>query len=145
MRRFRTARRDNGGAGLNIEDEISAFGESLDQALIANDAVALAALYHDDWVFIDPAGPTTKADLIRWIASGQLEHHTMGTIGPTRIVSYGGVAISTARRATSGSWEGTAYTTDEWMTEVYVRDGGAWRCVITQKCPADDRGNESAS
>jgi ketosteroid isomerase-like protein len=130
---------------VNVEAEILAFGAALDAALIANDADAVAAFFHDDWVYVDPAGPTTKADLIHWIASGRLEHHSMATIGTPRIVAYGGAVIATAHRATAGSWEGEGYATDEWMTEVYVRSGDRWQCVITQKCPANPQPRESAT
>jgi ketosteroid isomerase-like protein len=118
-----------------IEAEIAAFGAALDAALIANDARAIAPFFGDEWASIGPDGPTPKADLIDWIASGKLAHHSMRTIGKRRIVAYGDTAVASARRASSGSWEGVAYRADEWMTEVYVRRDGVWQCVISQKCP----------
>lgn len=118
-----------------IEAEIRAFGAALDEALIANDATAIATFFGDEWIYIGPDGPTPKAHLIDWIASGRLAHHSMRSIGEPRIVVYGETVVASARRASTGSWEGVAYSADEWIIEVYVRRDGAWRCVVSQKCP----------
>jgi ketosteroid isomerase-like protein len=118
-----------------IEEEIRAFGAALDEALIANDAAAIAPFFGDEWIFIGPNGPTQKAHLVDWIATGKLAHHSMHSIGEPRIVVYGETVVASARRASTGLWEGVTYSADEWITEVYVRREGAWRCVISHKCP----------
>lgn len=118
-----------------VEKDIAAFGSALDDALLANDAAAIASFFGDEWVYIGPDGPVAKADLIAWIASGRLAHHSMRTIGRPRIVAYGDTAVASARRTSTGSWEGVPYSADEWITEVYVRRDGHWHCVISQKCP----------
>ena len=121
---------------MTIETEIRAYGAALDAALVANDAPVIAPFFADEWIAVGPDGPTlSKANLIEWVATGRLAHHSMRTIGEPRIVAYGETAITTARRASTGTWEGVAYVADEWMTEVYVRRDGVWQCVITQKCP----------
>lgn len=120
---------------VTIEEEIRAFGTALDEALIANDAAAIAPFFGDEWIYIGPNGPTRKADLIDWIATGKLAHHSMRSIGEPRIVVYGETVVASARRASTGSWDGVAYSVDEWITEVYIWREGAWRCVISQKCP----------
>jgi hypothetical protein len=120
---------------VTIEEEIRAFGTALDEALIANDAAAIAPFFGDEWIYIGPDGPTQKADLIDWIASGKLAHHSMRSIGEPRVVVYGETVVASGRRASTGSWEEVAYSADEWITEVYVRREGAWCCVISQKCP----------
>ena len=120
---------------MTVEDELVAFGADLDAALIANDAATIARFFGDEWIAVGPDGPTAKADLIDWIATGRLAHHSMATIGQPRLLVYGETAVTTARRASTGSWDGVAYAVDEWMTEVYVRRDGGWVCVVTQKCP----------
>jgi hypothetical protein len=61
----------------------------------------------------------------------------MRTNGASRVAVHADTAIVTARKASSGEWNGVAYTADEWISEVFVREGGRWRCVLSQKCPAE--------
>jgi hypothetical protein len=87
-------------------------------------------------VYIGAAGATTKAEIIGWIASGRLAHHTMTVVGGERVVRAGTVVLLTARKASSGTWDGEPYTADEWISEVYVQLDGAWRCAFSHKTPA---------
>jgi ketosteroid isomerase-like protein len=93
----------------------------------------VASFMTDDWVYIGPDGPTPKAELIGWIASGRLAHHSMTVVGEARVVRAGDTVLVTARKASSGRWNGEPYTADEWITEVYVRVDGSWRCALSHK------------
>ncbi|MEO5808124.1 nuclear transport factor 2 family protein [Devosia sp.] len=109
-----------------------------DAALIANDAPAVAAFMAEDWVYVTETGPVPKADIVGWIAAGKLQHFSFETIGPDRIVIHGDTAIMTARKISTGAWDGVPYTADEWISEIYLRQpGGSWLCVLSQKCPAE--------
>ena len=122
---------------MNADAEILAVSAAWDAALVANDAEAFSRFVTDDWVYVGPMGITPKGDLTGWIGTGRLAHHTMRTIGMPRVAFHGNAVILTARKASSGAWDGTAYVADEWITDVYVRQGGRWRCVLSQKCPAE--------
>ena len=122
---------------MTIEARIRAISDDWDGALVSNDADAVAAFMADDWVFVGPDGVTEKRDLIDWIATGRLAHHSMRITGPVRIAVYDDVAVMTARKASTGAWEGTPYAADEWITDVYVRAGDAWPCVLSQKAPVE--------
>jgi uncharacterized protein (TIGR02246 family) len=106
-----------------------------DEALVRNDAALVATFMTNDWVYVGPGGPTAKSDLVGWIASGRLAHHSMTVVGKDRVVRAGDTVLVTARKASSGSWDGTPYTADEWITEVYVRVDGSWRCALSHKSP----------
>jgi uncharacterized protein (TIGR02246 family) len=121
---------------MTVEDDVRAVSAAWDQALIRNDAALVATFMTDDWVYVGPTGATPKADVVGWIASGRLAHHTMTVIGRDRVLTAGGAVVLTARKASSGTWDGTSYEADEWISEVYVRTDGAWRCAISQKTPA---------
>src|SRR5262245_65475777 len=84
----------------------------------------------DDWVYVGPTGATPKSDIIGWIASGRLAHHTMTATSDERVVPVADAVLYTARKASSGNWDGTEYTADEWITEIYVPVDGTWRCEI---------------
>jgi len=49
----------------------------------------------------------------------------------------GGTIVLTARKTSAGAWEGTRYTADEWITEVYVHTGDGWRCALSQMTPVN--------
>ncbi len=122
---------------MTTESEVLAVSDAWDVALVRNDAEAIAAFMADEWVYVDPPGATPKADLIGWIASGQLAHHTMETVGEARVVAYGDSVVVTARKRSTGSWEGVAYSADEWISEVFVRTDGRWVGALSHKCAAE--------
>ena len=122
---------------MSVEDDIRSISASWDQALTANDADAVASFMTDDWVYVAPNGVTPKADIISWIRSGRLRHHAMRTTGRERLAIHGSTAVLTARKTSSGTWDGQTYAADEWISEVYVRDGEQWLCMLSQKSPAE--------
>ena len=107
---------------------------AMDAAFVANDAGALSALMADEWVYVMPMGPVPKADIVGRVAEGTLVHYGFETIGETRSVTHGDTFIHTARKVSSGSWEGSDYRVDEWITQIWVRQAdGRWRCVLSHK------------
>ena len=124
---------------MTLEDEVRAVSAAWDEALIGNDASLVASFMTDDWVYVGPDGVSPKSDIIGWIASGRLAHYTMTVLGADRVVRAGDAVLVTARKASSGTWDGVPYTADEWISEVYVRRDGRWRCVLSQKTGAADR------
>ena len=118
---------------MTVEAEVRAVSAAWDDALVGNDAAQVAAFMTDDWVYVGREGPTAKADLVGWIASGRLAHHTMTVVGEDRVMPAGDTVLVTARKASSGRWDGTPYTADEWITEVYVQVDGSWRCALSHK------------
>lgn len=120
---------------MTVEDEVRAFSAVRDEALVGNDAELIARFMTDDWVYVGPDGITPKADIIGWIASGRLAHHSMGAVGGERVARAGDAVVVTARKASSGTWDGVPYTADEWISEVYVRVDGRWLCAFSQKAP----------
>jgi hypothetical protein len=58
----------------------------------------------------------------------------MRTTGPERLARVGDAVVFTARRTSSGTWEGTPYEVEEWISEVFVRSvDGQWRAAFAQK------------
>jgi ketosteroid isomerase-like protein len=121
---------------VSIETELLAVSAAWDAAPVDNDAGAVASFMADEWVFVSPNGITPKAELTEWIATGRLAHHAMEPIGPPRIAIHGDMAILTARKASSGTWDGESYAADEWISEVFVRRDGRWTCVLSHKAAA---------
>ncbi|MEU8222175.1 nuclear transport factor 2 family protein [Kribbella sp. NPDC048915] len=111
---------------MSVEEEVRAAAAAADLVLVGNDAELIAKCWTDGWVAVDAGGVTPKADIIGWIASGRLQHHTMTTVGGERIARVGDTVVLTARKASSGTWEGAPYAVEEWMSQVYVRVDGRW-------------------
>jgi ketosteroid isomerase-like protein len=121
---------------MTVEDDVRAVSAAWDTALIRNDAALVAGFMTDDWVYVGPNGATPKADIIGWIASGLLVHHTMAAAGGERLALAAGTVLRTARKVSSGAFDGVPYTADEWITELFVPVDGTWRCAFSQKTPA---------
>ena len=118
---------------MTVESEVLAVAAIRDEVLVGNDAELIASYMTDDWVYVTPEGPTPKADIIGWIASGRLVHHTMTAVSPERVVRVGDTVVVTAKMASSGSWDGEPYSVTEWISEIYVPVDGTWRCAFSQK------------
>ena len=53
----------------------------------------------------------------------------MAVSGGERIVRAAGAVLHSARKVSSGIWDGMPYTADEWITELYVPADGTWKAV----------------
>jgi ketosteroid isomerase-like protein len=122
---------------MTVDSEVLAVSAAWDAALVRNDAEAIAGFIADHWAYIGSTGATPKADIIDWIASGKLAHHTMEIVGAVRVTVHGETAVVTARKQSTGSWDGVSYAADEWISEVFVAQAGRWRCILSHKCPAE--------
>lgn len=121
---------------MTVEDEVRAEAAEADAVLIGNDAELIANCWTDDWVAVDANGVTPKADIVGWIASGRLQHHSMTTVGGERIVRVGDTVVLTARKASSGTWDGAPYEIEEWISQVYMRSDGRWLQAFCHKATA---------
>ena len=48
---------------------------------------------------------------------------------------YGDVAVVVAHGTNRGQWQGSPFEADEWVTEVFVRRDGGWRCAVSALTP----------
>ena len=122
---------------MGVEDEVRAVAAAWDEALVGNDAPMVARFMTDDWVYVGADGITSRADIIGWITTGRLTHRSMDVVGADRVAAVGDSVLVTARKASSGTWDGVEYAADEWISEVYVRVDGRWRCALSHKTPAN--------
>lgn len=121
---------------MTIEEQVRAAAAEWDRIIVGNDAEQAGSFMTDDWVYVGPTGPAYRADLLGWIKDGRLAHHSMRVLGGERLARVGDVVVLTARKASTGSWEGQAYTADEWISQVWVETAQGWRCAFSQKTDA---------
>jgi ketosteroid isomerase-like protein len=113
-----------------------ALEERFNEAMVSNDVERIAACITDDWVLVTPeAGPVPRQLILDAIQSGRLTHATM-TKQASHAKVMGDVAWVTGRGQNTGTFRGAPMSADEWVTDVYHRVDGVWRCVLTHLTPA---------
>ena len=114
-----------------VEEELLRLEHEFGQAMIQNDADAIGRFLADDWIIIDPdGGIIDRTRFLDAIKSGSLSHEVMDS-QDVRVRIYGNTALVTALTTTNGKFMGQEFTTKERATDVFVRDSGRWRCLIT--------------
>jgi hypothetical protein len=69
------------------------------------------------------------------VISGALTHNMM--VKKTHhICQSGDFATVTGRGQNTGTFQGAPISADEWITDVYCRQEGTWRCMLTHLTPA---------
>lgn len=115
-----------------------ALEEAFNAAMVSNDVDRIARCVWDEWCLVTPEkGPVGRAAILGAIAAGVLTHDTM-TKTVARVKVYGAVAVVTGRGRNTGTFRGEPMRADEWVTDIYVRRDGEWRCVLTHLTPVSD-------
>ena len=114
---------------------LEAAERAFNAAMISNDPGRIAACITPDWVLVTPErGPVPGRDILAAIGSGALSHDRMVKV-THHIHVMGDVATVTARGQNTGRFRGQPIAADEWITDVYHRQSGQWRCVLTHLTP----------
>ncbi|MEV7962741.1 nuclear transport factor 2 family protein [Oerskovia paurometabola] len=113
-----------------LRDELEAVEAAWGRAIVANDADAIGRFMTDDWQIVGEDGATAREDFLALVRSGDLTHESMGKItGSVR--SLGDVAVLVGRGTNTGHYQGQVFSSDEWITDVFVRGADGWRCAHT--------------
>ncbi len=118
-----------------IRDELVTLTDDWGQAIVSNDAEAIGQFMSDDWVIVGETGVTERSDFLGLVGSGDLTHEAM-TGNVVRVSTYGDAAVVTCRGTNNGTFKGNPFSSDEWITDIYVKQEGHWRCVLTHLTPA---------
>jgi ketosteroid isomerase-like protein len=114
-----------------MEEELLKIEKAFAEAIVKNDPEAIEQFVADDWIIIDPDGEIVdRTRFFEVIKSGALTHDMMGSEDP-RVRVYGDSAVVTAISRTKGKFMGQEFSTQERATDVFVKRGGRWQCVLT--------------
>jgi ketosteroid isomerase-like protein len=114
--------------------------ERFNAAMISNEVERIAECITDDWMLITPeAGPVPRARILDVVRSGRLTHSSMTKMA-THAAVVGDMAWVTGRGQNTGTFNGAPIQADEYITDVYVRVGHTWLCMLTHLTPV--RGND---
>jgi ketosteroid isomerase-like protein len=112
--------------------------DAFNRAMISNDIEEIARCITDDWILVTPeAGPVPRSRILGVIGSGILSHATMTKVATHACVT-GDIAWVTGRGQNTGTFSGEPIEADEYITDVYRKVDGEWRCMLTHLTPVRD-------
>ena len=118
-----------------IPDFLVELEVAFNKAMVSNDVEQISRCITEDWILVTPeAGPIPRSHILGVIASGRLAHTTMTKVA-THACVIGDVAWITGRGQNTGTFEGKPIEADEYITDVYHRRNGEWRCMLTHLTP----------
>jgi len=116
---------------MNEKEEIRALEKTWAQTFIKNDAAAIGWHMTEDWTIVTPEGNVLdRTTFLGLVESGDLTHDGMDSTD-TSVRVYGDTALVTARATSKGKFKGHPFTESERSTDVFVKVGGQWKCVLT--------------
>jgi ketosteroid isomerase-like protein len=118
------------------EREIYELSEGWCAAIVSNDADAIDTFMADGWIMVSDRGVSTKESFLAYVRSGQLAHSAMEMVELGKISIYGDTAVLASRIKSSASFGGQTFPANEWTSDVFIKENGEWKCVITHITPA---------
>lgn len=115
-----------------VESELVAVADAWALAIVSNDADRIAAFMADEWVIVSESGVSTREQFLAFVSSGKLVHSAMDRISDARVRVYGDMAVLIMRQTNTAHYGGEQFDADEWVTDVFVHQGGRWACLLSQ-------------
>ena len=124
------------------DDEASIVATAQDwaRAIVANDSERIGAFLTADWAIVSETGISPRAEFLAVVASGDLTHSAMQTVGEPDVRILRDAAVLTARVTNTAHYRRQRFDADEWTTDVWVRRHGRWLCARSHITPARDPG-----
>lgn len=116
---------------LAVRARLVALVEEWSAAIVSNDVPRIDSFMADEWVIVSESGITDRDAFLGYVASGDLTHSAMRTMGPSRVRVHRDTATVTARMTNTAHYGGRRFDADEWVTDVFVRRDGRWLCALT--------------
>jgi ketosteroid isomerase-like protein len=114
-----------------IESELIGIAHEWDRAMVANEADVIGRYMADEWVIVGSDGRMSdKATFLELVRSGALSHDVM-TSDDLIVRVYAEAAVLVARGVSGGRYRGHRFLEIERSSNVFVKQDGQWRCVLT--------------
>jgi hypothetical protein len=104
--------------------------EGLDD-LKAGNLDGFAALTADDALFVDSAGPATKAQVMKNVVNFHLTDYTIENVQFVQLSPTSGLIHY--KITESGSSHGRDFTAKALISSIWTRRGDAWLCIFSQE------------
>jgi hypothetical protein len=115
-----------------VKKEILQLEDQRDRALMNNDADWFERIFADDIAYM--GGTVTKAQIVAEIRSRERTWQAVRH-DDYHVRVYGNTAVVTYRSGSTMEYKGKISTNLGVTTDVYVKQGGAWRAVVHQVTP----------
>ena len=120
------------GQATDAEKEVARLSQQVYEAYVKADTSFLDGALADDWMVIRPRGETSdKAQLLKELKDGTVKYEALDE-SDVKVRVYGDAAIVTGRLQSKVKRQGQEVGGPARYTQVFVRQGGKWRCVATQ-------------
>jgi len=111
--------------------ELLDVANAWDQAMVTNDADAIGQFMSGDWIIVGSDGSRSdKAAFLNLIRSGALMHTEMTSLD-FQVRVYGDTAVLLSRGVSAGEYQGHPFRELELASNVFVKQEGHWKCVLT--------------
>ena len=118
-----------------LKQKFQKIEDKFNRSVVTNDIAEIKKCITSDWVLVDSQGGIIPQErFFEVLKQGLLSHSAMSK-EVLRVKMYGGVALVTGRGQNTGTWQGEPMEADEWITDVYKKDGDEWLCVLTHLTP----------
>ncbi len=112
-------------------EEFTRLEKDWSRAMVQNDAAAIGRFMAEEWTIIGSDGSMCdKAAFLKLVESGTLTHDVMD-FEELVVRVYGDTAVLTFRGVSGGKYQGQAFREVERASDVFVKQKGQWKCVLT--------------
>lgn len=125
----------------NVEPKLKAEFQQIENELNGayerNDIKTISELLSEQWTILEPStGLSDKEHFIKAIKDGILIQSKM-IKEVQRVQLFGNCAIVVSKGKNKGWYAGTAYNSEQWVTNTYIKEKSKWICVMTQEVPVN--------
>ena len=118
------------------EELVAAFQlveDELNGSLITNDPAKISKCLSEDWLLIQSEfGMIPKEKFLLAIAKGELAHEAMQK-QVTKVQVYGDIAIVISKGINKGSYKGTPFNAEHWVSNTYKKLNEKWICIMSHE------------
>ena len=119
-------------ADADAEKEVAKLSKQMTDAFVKGDMAFADGVTADDWMIIVGNGSVgDKSQLLKNVKDGTLKYEVLDK-SEMKVRVYGEAAVVTGRAQSRIKVKGQEVGGIDRFTEVFVRQGGKWRCVSTQ-------------
>ena len=118
----------------SMQDQIVAKEREELDALKTGNIAAFANLLADEAVFLNPHGPSPKADVVKHIADFKLLDYTIEDVRYVAVGPKTGLIIYKLTQKAAAN--GQEFTSKAHISALWTERDGKWLCLFSQETPA---------
>ena len=118
-----------------LKAQFQIIEDNLNEAYENNETDRISKLLSDDWTIIESStGISGKEQFLNSIRSGNLTHSKMKK-EVLQVKVYNDFAVVVTKGKNEGRYLGEPFYSEQWVTNIYRKNGAEWICIMTQEVP----------